>query len=322
MTLPAVNVSRSRVSPTTNASNLRFKTFTFKTSNSNRLEIRKIRIEQEEGPSLHNGIFYLDVLFTGDLHVNNVYEESLLPFMGNHIVPEVHNHLIYSMHRWPNTTSQFIRKNGRLFPINEIPYDVGDYIEFNRNVYRIDWMPTRDGRIYLHNAYKNKIDIFGGRKVDVVRSEATDSVCYEGNGTKRMYWTANDIETTFLVYRGRHTGAFRTYKLICQFKDLYHLRDCYYIAFKSAAQCFKFSRVGDKYENTFALSGVALSHMKNYYNLVPSKRSRTTPFIFHIFQRKLSQFSKGSQSVQVSTCQYMLTSAILSVSNSKFKIKK
>eukprot|EP01084_Bolivina_argentea_P168644 292419_1 len=272
MTLPAINVSQSRLSSRSIATNLRFKTFPFKTSNSNRLEIKKIRIEQEEGPSLHNGIFYLDVSFTEEVHINNIYEEPMLPFMRNHIIIDIHNYLIYSMHRWPNSTRQFIRRNGHLFPLNEMPYDVGDYIEYDRDIYHIDWRPTPDGRIYLHEAYKNKIDIFGGRKVDVARSASTGSVCYEGNGTKRMYWTADDITSTLVVHRGRHTG------------------------------------VGDTYKNTFTLPHEALDHIKNFYNLVASKRTRQTPYE-PCFYPKYSYFSKKIvtifQKQSVSTSQYM-----------------
>eukprot|EP01084_Bolivina_argentea_P168645 292421_1 len=308
MTLPAINVSQSRLSSRSIATNLRFKTFPFKTSNSNRLEIKKIRIEQEEGPSLHNGIFYLDVSFTEEVHINNIYEEPMLPFMRNHIIIDIHNYLIYSMHRWPNSTRQFIRRNGHLFPLNEMPYDVGDYIEYDRDIYHIDWRPTPDGRIYLHEAYKNKIDIFGGRKVDVARSASTGSVCYEGNGTKRMYWTADDITSTLVVHRGRHTGAIRTYKLIFQMKHVVNLRESYYIAFRYAAQCFKCSRVGDTYKNTFTLPHEALDHIKNFYNLVASKRTRQTPYE-PCFYPKYSYFSKKIvtifQKQSVSTSQYM-----------------
>ena len=251
-----------------------FDRFRFKPAHDNSLCIREIRVSKEDGPSKQNGTFVLDVMFSGanDIHKGLLYEEPLLQFLQNHIIPKVHHYLIYNMHLWPRSFRKFIRANAQTFPSDELPFNQGDFIESNRSIYEVCWVVSNnDGKLYLAEPYKDKIKIFGARKVNVSHSKRTQSLQFEGNV---IYFDLNQSENMMLVHRGRYRRRLLFEKMDNLIKETAIYKAC----FGQASRGLTTGRQGQRYQKIFKVPAFALESIASKNSLEPNRRSRAAPY--------------------------------------------
>eukprot|EP01084_Bolivina_argentea_P235819 396687_1 len=298
-----------------------FKRFKYKFNDeAAEMKIKEIRISIEDGPDYKDSEYYLNV-WSADSNDDEglIYYKLMKPFMAEHIVPQVHDYIIYNMHRWGKPFQKWLRQHGH-FPVNEIPYAVGDYFEHRGNIFYVTWNPTTDGRIYLTDSYKDKIDICGAKKIDIAETDKTKSVQYESNKTK--YYSLSSCENVLLLHHGR----IRSRELIERILNVSKLRDVFETAFINSARALTWNRIGGNYSRVYRIALFALKHIKDKYKLIAKKRTKANLyeyilsmepndmfelFGFNYWRRKLD--SKNIAFVDSITLQFSLISKKLLV---------
>ena len=128
------------------------------------------------------------------VHNGQTYAEPVLNLFSHHdFLLVLHNDIIYKMHDWGRCTPfrSYLRQNCPVFPRRDIPFAIRSIIIYDHEFYHVSWHASDDGLLYLAPTYKNQIDIYAGKKIDVAASVDAHRLIY-ATTDKMTYFSAED----------------------------------------------------------------------------------------------------------------------------------
>ena len=111
--------------------------------NNNMEYYREIAIHAMDGPrNDNNNKWMIDVLYHGEIHSDNIYDEPIDHVLGQILLIDLHEYVIYNMYKWSLLFRKYIRSTFKIY--NNIKYALNNIVFEDNKYFKLSFIANGD----------------------------------------------------------------------------------------------------------------------------------------------------------------------------------